>query len=122
MAAESDSAPSTTGSRRWFSTIRSRPTRSSSSCHQAISTSWSRGSVTGVAPSATLDFRGRTIALEATEEILAKKLFHRAAFLKPRDVFDLVVTSKMLPGAAQAAIEAAASRRGLQLARLQELK
>ena len=39
------------------------------------------GSVTGVAPEETLDFRGREILLEATEEILAKKPFFRAAFL-----------------------------------------
>jgi hypothetical protein len=79
------------------------------------------GRVTGVAPSETLDFRGRMIALETTEEILAKKLFHRASFLKPRDVFDLVVASKLLPNAAGVAVEAARSRRDLQLARLREL-
>lgn len=48
------------------------------------------GSVTGVEPTETLDFGGRNVMLEATEEILAKKLFFRAALLKPRDVFDLV--------------------------------
>jgi len=79
------------------------------------------GSVTGVAPSETLDFGGRAILLEATEEILAKKLFFRAALLKPRDVFDLVAASMMLPAAAKTAVEASASRREAQLRRLNAL-
>jgi hypothetical protein len=79
------------------------------------------GSVTGVAPSETLDFGGREILLEATEEILAKKLFFRAALLKPRDVFDLVAASMMLPDAAKTAVEASASRREAQLRRLNAL-
>jgi Nucleotidyl transferase AbiEii toxin, Type IV TA system len=79
------------------------------------------GSVTGVAPSESLDFGGREILLEATEEILAKKLFFRAALLKPRDVFDLVAASMMLPAAAKTAVEASASRREAQLRRLNAL-
>jgi len=79
------------------------------------------GSVTGVAPQEMLDFRGRRIMLEAMEEILAKKLFFRAASLKPRDVFDLVAAHELFPDAAARAIDAAASRRDLQLARLREL-
>jgi hypothetical protein len=79
------------------------------------------GSVTGVAPRETLDFHGRAIMLEATEEILAKKLFFRAASLKPRDVFDLVAAHELFHDAAARAIDAAASRRDLPLARLREL-
>ena len=79
------------------------------------------GSVTGVAPNETLDFRGRTIMLEATEEILAKKLFFRAALLKPRDIFDLVAASIMFPAAAKTAVEASAPRREAQLRRLNAL-
>jgi Nucleotidyl transferase AbiEii toxin, Type IV TA system len=79
------------------------------------------GSVTGVAPREMLDFHGRAIMLEATEEILAKKLFFRAASLKPRDVFDLVAAHELFHDAAARAIDAAASRRDLQLARLREL-
>jgi hypothetical protein len=79
------------------------------------------GSVTGVAPEEKLDFRGRTIMLEATEEILAKKLFYRAALLKPRDVFDLVAASIMFPAAAKTAVEASAPRRAAQLRRLNAL-
>jgi hypothetical protein len=59
--------------------------------------------------------------LEATEEILAKKLFFRAASLNPRDVFDLVAAHELFHDAAASAIDAAASRRDLQLARLREL-
>jgi Nucleotidyl transferase AbiEii toxin, Type IV TA system len=79
------------------------------------------GSVTGVAPRETLDFHGRAIMLEATEEILAKKLFFRAASLKPRDVFDLVAAHELFHDAAARAIDAAASRRDLPLARLRQL-
>lgn len=39
----------------------------------------------------SIEFMGRTFLLEATEEILAKKLFYRAAQFQPRDVFDFVV-------------------------------
>jgi hypothetical protein len=79
------------------------------------------GSVTGAAPTETLDFHGRAIMLEATEEILAKKLFYRAALLKPRDVFDLVAASMAFPAAAKTAVEASAPRREAQLRRLKSL-
>ncbi len=79
------------------------------------------GSVTGVAPSETLDFGGRRFPLEATEEILAKKLYFRAASLKPRDVFDLVVAHQCFPASTARAVEASRPRRDLQLARLREL-
>jgi hypothetical protein len=79
------------------------------------------GSVTGAQPQQTLEFGGRKIALETTEEILAKKLFFRAALLKPRDAFDLVAASLVQPAAAAMAIEASAPRRGAQVNRLREL-
>lgn len=69
------------------------------------------GSVSGVAPNETLEFRGRTVMLETTEEILAKKVFYRAALLKSRDVFDLVAASEVFPSAALASVRASASRR-----------
>ena len=47
-------------------------------------------SLLGLAPE-PLDFQGRTVLLDATAEILAKKLFYRTASLKVRDVFDLGV-------------------------------
>lgn len=79
------------------------------------------GHVTDVAPRETLNFDGHTIMLEATEEILAKKLFYRAALLKPRDVFDLVAASRVFPAAAETAVKASASRRQAQLKRLNTL-
>jgi Nucleotidyl transferase AbiEii toxin, Type IV TA system len=79
------------------------------------------GSVTGAQPQETLEFGGRKIVLETTEEILAKKLFFRAALLKPRDAFDLVAASLVQPAAAARAIEASKPRRGPQVNRLREL-
>ena len=79
------------------------------------------GSVTGIAPTERLDFGGRGFALESTEEILAKKLYFRAALLKPRDVFDLVAASLVDPVATRRALEAAAPRREALLRRLESL-
>jgi hypothetical protein len=79
------------------------------------------GSVTGAAPSQRLEFRGRQILLDATEEILAKKLFFRAALLKPRDAFDLVAASLTFPDAPRKAIAASAPRRDAQAHRLRAL-
>jgi Nucleotidyl transferase AbiEii toxin, Type IV TA system len=79
------------------------------------------GHVTDAAPRETLDFDGHTIMLEATEEILAKKLFYRAALLKPRDVFDLVAASIVFPAAAETAVEASGPRRQTQLKRINAL-
>jgi hypothetical protein len=79
------------------------------------------GSVTGAAPSQRLEFRGRQILLDTTEEILAKKLFFRAALLKPRDAFDLVAASLAFPDAARKAIAASAPRRDAQAHRLRAL-
>ena len=59
--------------------------------------------------------------LETTEEILAKKVFYRAALLKSRDVFDLVAASEVFPSAALASVRASASRRDAQLNRLRAL-
>jgi len=79
------------------------------------------GRVTEAAAAETLDFDGHTIMLEATEEILAKKLYYRAALLKPRDVFDLVAAARVFPSSAEAAVEASAPRRQAQLKRLEAL-
>jgi hypothetical protein len=79
------------------------------------------GRVTEAEADETLDFGGHTIMLETTEEILAKKLYYRAALLKPRDVFDLVAASRVFPAAAEAAVEASAPRRQAQLKRLEAL-
>jgi hypothetical protein len=79
------------------------------------------GSVTGMAPSETLDFAGWSLPLESSEEILAKKLYFRAGLLKPRDVFDLVATYRANPEAAVRAVAASAPRRDEQLRRLKAL-
>jgi predicted nucleotidyltransferase component of viral defense system len=68
------------------------------------------GAVTDAEAVETLEFMGRTFLLEPTEEILAKKLFYRAARFQPRDVFDLAVAAELDGGAAARAVAAAASR------------
>ncbi len=65
-----------------------------------------------------LEFGGHKIALETTEEILAKKLYFRAALLKLRDAFDLVAASRLEAAAVRRAIEASAPRRSGQIKRL----
>jgi hypothetical protein len=64
------------------------------------------------APAETIRVAGRDIALEATAEILAKKLLYRADSFKPRDVFDMAVALALDPAAAYAALRATAHRRG----------
>jgi len=80
------------------------------------------GTVTGEVPHEKLEFRGRTIPLDTSAEILAKKLYFRAALLKPRDLFDLVATHRVDPLAAVRALEASAPRRAEQRKRLDALK
>jgi hypothetical protein len=79
------------------------------------------GSVTGAPPAGTIDFAGYTFRLEATEEILAKKLLYRAELLKPRDVFDLAVVVELDRAAASRALAAVASKRLLLKRRLEHL-
>jgi predicted nucleotidyltransferase component of viral defense system len=68
------------------------------------------GAVTDAEAVETLEFMGRTFFLEPTEEILAKKLFYRAARFQPRDVFDLMVAAELDSGSAARAMAAAASK------------
>jgi len=89
------------------------------------------GSVTGAPPQETLEFGGRKVVLETTEEILAKKLFFRAALLKPRRFRSCCGVARPagcsyeghrgLVAAAGWTIEASAPRRGSQVKRLLEL-
>jgi hypothetical protein len=67
------------------------------------------GAVTDAKAVGTLEFMGKTFLLEPTEEILAKKLFYRAARFQPRDVFDLMVAADLDRGAVVRAVAAAAS-------------
>jgi len=80
------------------------------------------GDVTGVGHSQAFRFGGRMIWLESSEEILAKRLYFRAAQLKPRDVFDLVATHRAEPEAARRAVAASAPRRRVQIRRLKALE
>jgi len=70
---------------------------------------------------AALEFMGRTFLLEPTEEILAKKLFYRAARFQPRDVFDLVVAAELDRQATVRAVAAAASRIDVVLRSLERM-
>jgi predicted nucleotidyltransferase component of viral defense system len=79
------------------------------------------GHVTDAEATDTLEFMGHTFLLEATEEILAKKLFYRAARFQPRDVFDFVVAAELDREAAMRALTAAASQRDLLTRRLEQL-
>jgi len=79
------------------------------------------GAVTDAEAVETLEFMGRKFLLEPTEEILAKKLFFRAARLRPRDVFDFVVAAESDRESATRALAEAASQHGLLTRRLEQL-
>ena len=64
---------------------------------------------------------GRELALDPTYEILAKKLFYRAASLKPRDVYDLCAAIDLDADAARKAVAAAHPKRRQILDRLRML-
>ena len=64
---------------------------------------------------------GRELTLDPTYEILAKKLFYRAASLKPRDVYDLCTAIDLDPEAARRAVAAAHLKRRQILDRLRRL-
>jgi predicted nucleotidyltransferase component of viral defense system len=68
-----------------------------------------------------LEFMGHAFPLEATEEILAKKLFYRAARFQPRDVFDFVVATELDRESATRALAAAASNHDILARRLDQL-
>jgi hypothetical protein len=79
------------------------------------------GPVTDAEAVDRLEFMGHTFLLEATEEILAKKLFYRAARFQPRDVFDFVVAVESDRESATRALAAAASNHDLLTRRLEQL-
>lgn len=76
------------------------------------------GSATRLPPPETLEFEGSRILLDATAEILGKKLLYRAESFKARDVFDMAVALALDRPAALAAIRAAATTRPALLRRL----
>lgn len=65
---------------------------------------------------------GRTIAVDSTAEILAKKAFYRASAFKPRDVYDMSAAIDLDPKSASEAIRAAAPKAPLLLRRLDAMK
>jgi hypothetical protein len=69
----------------------------------------------------SLAFTGRTFLLEATEEILAKKLFYRAAHFQPRDIFDFVVAIEKDRASVARALAAAAANLDLLTRRIQTI-
>jgi hypothetical protein len=79
------------------------------------------GPVTEAESSESITFMGRTFPLETTEEIRAKKLFHRAAQLQPRDVFDFVVAIEKDRASAERALAAAAANHDLLTRRIEHL-
>jgi len=79
------------------------------------------GLVTDTRAIDSLKFMGHTFLLEATDEILAKKLFYRAAWFQPRDVFDFVVAMEADRESATRALAAAASNHHLLTRRLDQL-
>lgn len=66
----------------------------------------------------TLSFEGRDIVLDATSEILAKKLLYRAEGFKARDVFDMSAALALDPSSALAALRATTRTRVPLLRRL----
>ena len=77
--------------------------------------------VTGIAPPEFLDFADRRFALEATAEILAMKLLYRAAFFKPRHVFDLAACIRLDPDSARAAVRATMAQGPVLMRRLKHM-
>lgn len=79
------------------------------------------GTVTDAEAVEQLDFMGRTFLLEPTEEILAKKLYYRAARFHPRDAFDMAAAIDFDTLSAVAAVRAAASKAAILSRRIEEL-
>ncbi len=64
----------------------------------------------------------RSVLVDPTSEILAKKMFFRAVFFKARDVYDLSASIDLDPAAARLACHAARSKAPALLRRLDEMK
>jgi predicted nucleotidyltransferase component of viral defense system len=79
------------------------------------------GNVTRSVPVETILMSNRVMRLETTEEIIAKKLFYRAAHFKPRDVFDLVAVHRRESEAVERALRATVTRKAQLERRLAEL-
>ena len=78
-----------------------------------------------VIPGAEVEVRvleGRAVTLDATSEILAKKLMYRAEGFKARDVFDMAAALALDRPSAMAALQATARTRAALLTRLKRMK
>ena len=64
---------------------------------------------------------GRSIQLDPTSEILAKKMFYRASQFKARDVYDLSAAIDLDPSSAHAAVLASKTKSDVLLRRLDDL-
>ena len=65
---------------------------------------------------------GRLIEVDPVSEILAKKLFYRAATFKVRDIYDLSAAIDLEPREAARAVRAALSKRDILVRRLDQLR
>jgi predicted nucleotidyltransferase component of viral defense system len=54
-------------------------------------------------PWEAMQYKGRTISVESSAEIVAKKMHHRGQMAKARDLFDLCAVAEMEPDAIEAA-------------------
>jgi hypothetical protein len=64
---------------------------------------------------------GRKIQIDPTSEILAKKLYYRAAHFKTRDVYDMSAAIDLDPNSARIAVQASKHRKDTLLNRLTDL-
>ncbi len=67
-------------------------------------------------------FVGRDLLVDPVTEILAKKLFYRAAYFLPRDVYDMSAAIDLEPQSAARAVKAARSKRDVLIRRLDHLE
>lgn len=90
---------------------------------------WPEGEVDFIAsppltedPAESWVLQGRPVAVETSGEIIAKKLYHRAASLQVRDVFDIAVVQSRSPNALWAARETWSERLPALRRRMQALR
>jgi predicted nucleotidyltransferase component of viral defense system len=69
-------------------------------------------------PSVTEQILGRAVQVETATEIVAKKLWHRGADFKARDIFDLALVAEKEPDALRAIIPVMRDRRDAVLGRI----
>ncbi len=69
-------------------------------------------------PSATEEILGRRVEVETTTEIIAKKVWHRGADFKARDIFDLAMVAEKDPDALREIIPILHDRKDAILSRI----